>query len=282
MKLLRPIALVVVGLALVAYVGASGYFYAIQRGEQYDQTGRLYDLSETGLTTAEVVKIPNLDGSVLTGWYAPPSPGMPVILYYRGNTQSFSREYKRFERWVADGYGFLSFDYRGFPGSPGELSETHVKADALAAFDWLKAKGDAIVIWARSMGSGPGTYVAKEREADALLLETPFMSAVQVALDRGYWWLPLGLILLDKYYVEEWIKDVEEPVFVAHGTSDRTVLAYQGERVYAAARNGKGIWIVPGADHDDLWDAGLWEQARAFFEDVARGDGTQASRPTAG
>ena len=33
------------------------------------------------------------------------------------NSQSFSREHERFEQWTADGYGFMSFDYRGFPGS---------------------------------------------------------------------------------------------------------------------------------------------------------------------
>ena len=84
------------------------------------------------------------------------APGKPVILYYRGNARSFSREHERFEQFVADGYGFMSFDYRGFPGSPGEVTEENVLADGLAAFDWLEAKGFPILIWARSLGSGPG------------------------------------------------------------------------------------------------------------------------------
>ena len=57
---------------------------------------------------------------------------MPVIMYFRGNAQSFSREHERYGAFVADGYGFLAFDYRGFPASPGVLSQDNVLKDAIA------------------------------------------------------------------------------------------------------------------------------------------------------
>ncbi len=34
----------------------------------------------------------------------------------------FRCEHERYEALVGDGYGFLAFDYRGFPGSPGEVT----------------------------------------------------------------------------------------------------------------------------------------------------------------
>ena len=77
----------------------------------------------------------------------------------------------RYEAFAEAGYGFLAFDYRGFPGSPGEVTEENILADARAAFDWVKAKGHPILLWGRSLGSGPASYVAREREAEALLLE---------------------------------------------------------------------------------------------------------------
>lgn len=267
MKLLRSIGIGVGVFVVAAYLGICGYLYFFQRDLQYDRGGRLIELSETKLTTAEVVTIPTSGGASVTGWFAPPADGMPVILFYRGNAGSFSRGHERFERFVADGYGFLSFDYRGFPGSPGELTEEGVLADSLAAFDWLAAKGLPILLWGRSLGTGPATYVASLREADGLYLETPFISAVAVAADR-YGFLPVGLLMKDQYPVDLWIKDVDEPIAVAHGTADTTIAAYHGEAVYALAKNPKGIWIVPGADHDDLWAAGIWGQAKAFFEEV--------------
>jgi fermentation-respiration switch protein FrsA (DUF1100 family) len=270
MKLLRQILIGLAVFVVVAYLGIIAYLYVFQRDIQYDRSGTLLDLSETLLTDAALVTIPSPDGSSVTGWYEPPAEGMPVILYFRGNAGSFSREHIRYETFAEEGYGFLAFDYRGFPGSPGELNQDNVLADSLAAFDWLAAKGDPIVLWGRSLGSGPAAYVASRREAGALMLETPFLSAVAVAADR-YFFLPVGLLMHDQYPVERWMADVDEPVFVAHGTADRTIGYTHGERVYALARHPAGIWIEEGAGHSDLWNRGIWDRARAFFEGVRAG-----------
>jgi len=267
-KLLRRLAIGVIVAVVVVYVAVLAGLYFFQREVQYDRSGRLFELAETKLTNAELVNIPTAEDTTVGGWYAPPDEGKPVILYFRGNSQSFSREHPRYETFTAAGYGFLAFDYRGFPGSPGEVNETNVLADSLAAFDWLAENGDPILLWGRSLGSGPATYVASERQADALLLETPFLSAVAVAADR-YGFLPVGLLMQDQYHVDEWMPLVDEPVFVAHGTADRTIGVSHGERVYALAPIKAGMWIVPGADHTDLWDAGLWTEAEAFFSGVA-------------
>jgi fermentation-respiration switch protein FrsA (DUF1100 family) len=267
MKLIRRLALGVVIVVVMAYVAALGFMYVYQRDFQYDRSGRMFELSETKLKSTTLVSIPSSDGSPLAAWYSPPKAGMPVILYFRGNSQSFSREHERYEAFADAGYGYLAFDYRGFPGSPGELSEINILADSLAAFDWLKAKGFPILLWGRSLGSGPATYVAKEREADALLLETPFDSAVSVAFDR-YWFLPVSLLMTDQFHVDDWITAVSEPVFVAHGTADRTIGVQHGRRVYELAPNKAELWIEEGADHSDLWDRGIWNRAQAFFSSI--------------
>jgi fermentation-respiration switch protein FrsA (DUF1100 family) len=269
MKLLKRIAVGIVTVGVLAYVMVLGVLYFFQRDFQYDRSGRMFELSETLLSNAELVTIPGADGSTITGWYAPPAAGKPVILYFRGNAQSFSREHERYETVTGEGYGFLAFDYRGFPGSPGEVNETNVLADGLAAYDWLAAKGHPILLWGRSLGSGPASYVASERGADALLLETPFLSAVAVAADR-YGFLPVGLLMHDQFPVDQWIAGVEEPVFVAHGAADRTIGVRHGEGVYELAPVKAGLWIEPGADHGDLWDRGIWGRAKAFFEELGR------------
>ncbi len=264
MKWLKRTAIGVGIVAVLAYVIVLGVMYMFQRDFQYDRSGRMFALSETKLTAAEQVAIPTTNDATITGWYQAPADGKPLILYFRGNAQSFSREHVRYEAFVADGYGFLAFDYRGFPGSPGELNEDNILADGLAAYDWAQAKGFPVLLWGRSLGSGPATYVASKREADALLLETPFDSAVAVAADR-YGFLPVGLLMADQFPVDQWIKDVAEPVYVAHGTADTTIGVQHGERVYALAPNKDELWIEPGAGHGDMWARGIWDRAKAFF-----------------
>ena len=265
MKLLRRLITAILVLVVLGYAGVLAYMYFNQRALQYSAVGEVFALESTALSDARAVAIPS-DGSVVNGWYQAPADGRPVIVYYKGNSKSFSEENERYERFVAEGYGFLAFDYRGFPASPGDISETNILTDSLAAYDWVDAQTDApILIWGRSLGSGPATYVASERDAAALLLETPFLSAVSVAAER-YPILPVGLVMQDQYRNDLWIKDVAEPVLVAHGTADRTIGVSNGERLHALAPNPDDLWIVEGADHSDLWKAGIWTKAEPFFE----------------
>ena len=264
MKLLRRLLVAVVILIAVAYIGAIGYMYFNQRALQYDAEGPVTALSETALSGAEDIAVPSGNG-VVNGWYQAPHPGQPLIVYFKGNSGSFSKEFERYEQFVADGYGFVAFDYRGFPASPGSISQDGILEDATSVFDWAAAKGFPLVIWGRSLGSGPSTYVASIRDARALLLETPFLSAVTVAGER-YPFLPVGLVMQDQFPVNQWIASVTEPVLVAHGTADTTIDVSNGERLYALAPNKDELWIEPGAGHSDLWAHNIWSHAEPFFE----------------
>lgn len=264
MKLLRRILLGLVVLVVLGYAGVVGYMYVNQRALQYDGTGEVINLADAALPEAEDIAVPSGDG-VVNGWYQAPQAGKPLIIYYKGNSGSFTAEHERYEQFVADGYGFVAFDYRGFPASPGDISQGGILEDATAVYDWAAAKGFPIVIWGRSLGSGPSTYVASVRDAKALLLETPFLSAVTVAAER-YPMLPVGLVMADQFPVNEWIVKVDEPVLVAHGTGDTTIDVSNGERVHALAPNKDELWIEPGAGHGDLWARGIWQHAVPFFE----------------
>lgn len=263
MKIIRIGAIALAVLVLVLYTGAVGYMYFNQRALQYEPAGELIPLAQTALHNAVDVAIP-VDGAVINGWYQAPQPGKPLIIYYKGNSGSFTEEHERYERFVSEGYGFLAFDYRGFPASPGAISEAGILDDSIAAYDWAAAKGFPIVIWGRSLGTGPATYVASEKDAEALLLETPYLSAVGVAAER-YPILPVNWVMLDQFRSDEWIAGVTEPVMIAHGTADRTIGVSNGERLYALAPNPDNLWIVPDAGHSDLWKAGIWDHAKAFF-----------------
>lgn len=266
--MLKRILIGLAALVVVVYGGLLAYLYVNQRAFFFNPTGQVWEIAETGLL-AEAVTIPTSNGETIAGWYGAPGQGMPAILYLKGNSGSFSSEYERLEAFQADGYGFLSIDYRGFPLSPGEITQANILADALAAFDWLSEKGDPVLVWGRSLGASPATHVASRRDAEALLLETPFYSAVAVASER-YPYVPVGLLMLDQFRSHEWISDVAEPVFIAHGTADVTVSVGNGRRLYADVPNPYDLWIEEGAGHSDLWARGIWERAKAFFESVAQ------------
>ena len=169
MKILRRILVGLVAVIVLGYAGVVGGMYYFQRDLQYERTGPITALADTAIVGADAVAIP-VDGSVINGWYEAPKAGKPLIIYYKGNSGSFTREHERYATWTQAGYGFVAFDYRGFPASPGSISQQGILDDAVAVFDWAASKGFPVVIWGRSLGSGPSTYVASVRDADALLL----------------------------------------------------------------------------------------------------------------
>lgn len=262
----KRIGLGLLALVVLVYGGLIAYLYVNQRTFFFSPAGEVFEMADVGVV-GEVVTIPTSNGETVTGWYGMPRAGMPTILYLKGNSGSFTAEHFRLAAFAEDGYGFLSVDYRGFPLSPGTITEENILADALAAYDWLAERSEDILIWGRSLGSGPAVWVASQRDTPALMLETPFYSAVTVASER-YPYVPVGLLMLDQFRSNEWMADVSAPVMIAHGTDDITISVSNGERLFSEARNPHELWIEPGAGHGDLWARGIWDRARGFFETV--------------
>ena len=268
--MVKRVGIGVAVLVAAVYLGVLGYLYVNQRAFFFFPAGDVFEIADVGIN-AELVTIPTSNGETVTGWYGAPAQGMPVILYLKGNSGSFSSEYERLAAFEADGYGFLSVDYRGFPLSPGEITQDNILADALAAHDWVAEKGDPVLVWGRSLGASPAVWVASQREVPALLLETPFYSAVHVAAQR-YPYVPVGLLMLDPFPSNTWMADVRAPVLIAHGTADTTISVDNARLLYAEALEPYALWIEEGAGHSDMWARGIWGRAKAFFEAVAERD----------
>ena len=167
MKWLRRTVFAVLIAVVLGYVSAGAYMSVFQRSFQYSPEGKFLDLGETLLRTAEVVEIPTSNNERIRGWYAPPQVGKPLIVYYKGNADSFSDEHVRYEQFVEAGFGFLAFDYRGFPASPGILNQDNVLKDAIAAFAFAQNKGFPLVIWGARYGTtapaGAGSFAQAVR-----------------------------------------------------------------------------------------------------------------------
>src|SRR5215467_8165428 len=75
----------------------------------------------------------------------------------------------------------FAFDYEGYGTSEGKPSEKAAYQDEAAAYDYLAVNlgtpPDRIVIFGRSVGTGPATYIAARRPAAGLILRSPFVSA---------------------------------------------------------------------------------------------------------
>lgn len=201
------------------------------------------------------------EGDRLNGWWLPArEPRAPALLYLHGARWNLSGSVTRIERWRELGFSVLAVDYRGF-GKSTDVAPTEDLAyeDAEAAWDYLGklAPGKPRYIVGHSLGGAIAAELARRRpEAAGLVLEATFTSVSDMVGESKWGFLPVGLILRQRFDTLSKVREVRMPVLVVHGTNDTIVPFPMGERLYAAVRGPKRFIRVEGAGHHNLSGAG--------------------------
>jgi uncharacterized protein len=239
--------------------------------------------ADAGLPSDRVlaVQITSEDGLTLHGWHVLPpgrstealgpadSVSLPegaVILYFPGNAGH--RGYRGDElRTLADldAQVFL-FDYRGYGENPGRPTERDLIRDARTAWRHLtetrKIDPARIILFGESLGGGVAVRLAADlcREGTApggLMLRSTFSSLVDVAAHH-YPWVPVRLLMIDRFESEQHIPAVTCPILQIHGSRDRIVPVRFARRLFEAAPQQSAAGIskqfteLASADHNDI------------------------------
>jgi hypothetical protein len=193
-----------------------------------------------------------------------PSP-RGVVLYFHGNAGSLRTWGEIAPAFTRRGFDLLLPDYRGFGKSQGRLDgEGALLADALRMYDHLRKEypEQAIVLYGRSIGAGPATWVASQRKPRKLILESPYTSLVNLGAYH-YPFLPRLLIRTFLRYplpTDQWIRSVSCPVYLFHGTADDIIPFRMGERLNALSTGKHRLIAVPGGGHNDLESSSLYQR----------------------
>ena len=110
-----------------------------------------------------------------------------------------SISFPRFRMFTARRYGLFAVSYRGYGGSSGSPTQSGLLLDGEAAYHEARARGydgDRIVLMGASLGTGVATALAATHEAAALVLESPYLSALDVASAR-YAIFPVSWLMLN-------------------------------------------------------------------------------------
>jgi uncharacterized protein len=203
----------------------------------------------------EDVSFPSADGTKLHGWYVEHPQPKAVILYCHGNgthvayTAEFLAE-MRDEFQVS----IFAFDYRGYGRSEGKPAEKGILEDAEAAQEWLAKRAGIdkkdIVLMGRSLGGGIVLHLAAENGARGVILQNTFTSLHDAAASH-YPWVPVRLLMKNRYDSLSRIGRYSGPIFISHGTADRIIPFAHGQKLFAAATGPKEFFEIAGGDHND-------------------------------
>ena len=110
------------------------------------------------------------------------------------------------------GYGL----YKTCPTSEQQMGE-----DSEILYDYLtkvmEIPESSIILFGRSIGSGPATLLASKRKPGALLLMSPFTSIKDVAKNILGYMSFLSNVVYERFRNIDNIKKVKCPVFLLHG-----------------------------------------------------------------
>lgn len=223
--------------------------------------------SEYGLKYEDVY-FKSADGIRLHGWYFPAvKSAKGTVLHVHGNAGNITAHYE-FIRWMpAAGYNVLTFDYRGYGQSGGQVTRTGTMSDACAALDYLRGRTDVdkarIVVFGQSIGGTVATALAVQRhdQIAALAIDSAFTSHREIVryhvthhplLFCLGWWFPMT-ISDGQDTVDEIAKVAPTPLLIMQGKRDRIVPWNMAQRLFDAANEPKELWLIDDADHMEAW-----------------------------
>jgi fermentation-respiration switch protein FrsA (DUF1100 family) len=210
----------------------------------------------TVLPTSRDVAFDTTDGLRLAGWFVPAAGhSRATVLVLNGNAGNRAARVPLAAELSRAGLSVLLLDYRGYGGNAGIPSEQGLLADARAARAYLATRGDVdparLVYFGESLGAAVAVQLAVERPPMALVLRSPFTSLADVGRAH-YPFLPVRLLLRDRYASVEQVGGLRCPVLVLAGDRDGIVPWEQSRRLAEAAAGAKRFVLIPNAGHNSL------------------------------
>ena len=209
-------------------------------------------------TGTQDVWLRTTDGIRLHGWFFETSerPAIATIIFFHGNGGNISNIGWVGERLSARGFDVLLLEYRGYGRSEGDVDgELGLYIDANTAYDYVtKTRGirpESVVLYGQSLGTAVATDLASRNACAAMILESGFSSASDLASSV----LPLlprrvHFLAKNRFETARKLSKVTCPVLITHGDPDSTIPTEHGHRLFAAANEPKKLLIFPGAGHN--------------------------------
>ena len=196
------------------------------------------------------------DGGSINAIYFEVPNSLGVVYYLKGNSRSIKGWGKFAKDFLGKGYDFFMMDYRGFGKSQGKRNERILYSDAQFMYKWLlnKYPEDKIVVFGRSFGSGIAARVASWNNPKMLVLDSPYYSFERTIKRYVGYLLPVNLLLRYKVRTNQYLKMVNCPIYIIHGTRDWLIPFKNSEKLVEENSDRAKLIPIKGAHHNNLPD----------------------------
>jgi pimeloyl-ACP methyl ester carboxylesterase len=180
-----------------------------------------------------------------------------VVLYFHGNKKNISWYAKYPPYFTKHGYEVWMIDYPGYGKSLGDFDEQTLYDWSKLVYDFAKRRfpADSIIVYGKSMGTGIATNLASKEKCRRLILETPYYDFPSVV--RQFLFIyPVDWIIHYKLRTYKYLKNVEVPVTIFHGTKDNVIFYRNAKRLQPILKSTDEFVTIEGGHHNDLFEFG--------------------------
>jgi uncharacterized protein len=244
-------------------VGVRLYFYYFEKKTLY------YPMQELELTPNAIglpfenIALEASDGTALHAWYLPKDGAAHTVLFFHGNAGNISHRLATLALFNRMNLSTFIVDYRGYGTSEGQPSEKGFYKDAHAAYDYvhkhIEQDSNHIILFGESLGCAVAVDLATQRPAAAIVLESSFSSCADMG-KAHFPYLPIRLILTQKFDAQSKIASVHVPKYFIHSRSDEIVPFALGKKLFEAAADPKEFLERPGGHNNYLLDPSVYAE----------------------
>ncbi|WP_293300519.1 alpha/beta fold hydrolase [Allomuricauda sp.] len=193
------------------------------------------------------------DGATINGLRFKSKDPKGVVFYLKGNSRSIKGWGKFAVDFTRHGYDVIMVDYRGFGKSTGRRTQKAIKRDMQVVYNKIKEKVPEkyIILYGRSMGSGFAAKLASMNQPRMLILDAPYYSLSKVA-KKFIPFMPLSLLIKFPMPTYKWLKYVNCPIHIIHGTDDRLIPYKTSVKLSKIKPGLSKLYTVIGGGHKDL------------------------------
>jgi hypothetical protein len=220
----------------------------------------------------EEYNVETRDGATINGLRFKSRDPKGVVFYLKGNSRSIKGWGKFAVDFTRHGYDVIMVDYRGFGKSTGRRTQKAIKRDMQVVYNKIKEKVSEkyIILYGRSMGSGFAAKLASMNSPRMLILDAPYYSLSKVA-KKFIPFMPLSLLIKFPMPTYKWLKYVNCPIHIIHGTDDRLIPYKTSVKLSKIKPELSKLYTVIGGGHKDLNN---FESYHSMLEEII------TSRPT--
>lgn len=245
--------------------------FALQRKIIYQPFGNYVPPKQVGLSNFKEINFTLSNNEQIKAWYAKANVKHKTIIYFHGNGGSLVDRALRYQKLYEQGFNVIALTYQGYPGSKGKASEKQIYSDSRDILKQIESdyhiKPKNIILYGESLGTGVAVELASKENFHAMILEAPYTNLADIA-KLSYWFLPVDLLLLDRFDSLKKAQYIKTPTLIIHGNKDNIIPIRFGKELYASISAQKKFKEDKEAGHIDISADQIAKQVNQYIQSL--------------